>query len=588
MGLVAFGRKAGPERFPSRGFGLVVAAALAASASAAWARDADTIYFGGPIITIDDAAPTAEAVAVKAGKIVAVGPRASVFAAEKGRATRLHDLKGRTLIPGFVDAHSHFTQVSLQAVSANLLSPPDGKVATIPQMQDVLRDHIAASPMVKAHGVVIGLNLDDSQLREHRFPTRRDLDAVSTDLPIFVVHQSGHLAMLNSAALALVGITADSPAPAGGAIEREADGRTPNGVLKETAFFAILPKMIPAFTPAEYRENLEAAQKIYIENGFTTVQDGKTAVADMEALPKLNAAGAFKVDVVAYPDLVAVGDAAVLHGPLMSHGYTGHLRFGGVKVTLDGSPQGKTAWFTKPYFKPPEGEAADYAGLPAFADDKLQPLVDLAYKNHWQLLAHTNGDAAIDQMIRVVGQAQSRYGYADSRTVMVHGQFLRADQIPALKALGIFPALFPMHTFYWGDWHRQSVAGPERAENISPTGWVLKAGLKTTIHSDAPVVFPNSMILISTAVNRTTRSGYVLGPAQRLTPLQALHAMTLWPAYQHFEEATKGSIEVGKRADLVILSANPLTVAPATLDQIKVDETIKDGVSIYRRGAPAS
>lgn len=562
-----------------------LAVAMAASASAVLASDADAIYFGGPIITINDAAPSAEAVATKGGKIVAVGARTSVFAAEKGEATKLYDLKGRTLVPGFVDAHGHFSEVSFQAVTANLLPPPDGPVRTIPDMQAVLRRFIATSPMVKTHGVVIGMNLDDSQLQERRFPTRQDLDAVSTELPIFVTHQSGHLAMLNTRALALVGITADSQPPEGGAIEREADGRTPNGVLKETAFFAILPKMTPAFTPAEYRQNIEAAQKIYIENGFTTVQDGKTSEANVKALPALNAAGVLKIDVVAYPDLVPLGDAPVLHGPLMSRGYTGHFRFGGVKLTLDGSPQGKTAWFTKPYFKPPEGEKADYAGLPAFSDDKLRPLVDLAYKNHWQLLAHTNGDAAIDQLIRVVGEAQANYGYPDSRTVMVHGQFLRHDQIPALKALGIFPALFPMHTFYWGDWHRQSVAGPERAENISPTGWVLKAGLKTSIHSDAPVVFPNSMVLISTAVNRTTRSGYILGPDQRLTPLQALHAMTLWPAYQHFEESAKGSIEVGKRADLVILSANPLTVPPAKLDKIKVDETIKDGVSIYRREA---
>ncbi len=565
----------------------VLAVASFSLASAAWASNADAIYFGGPIITINDAAPMAEAVAIKDGKIVAVGARAAVFAAEKGAATKLYDLKGRTLIPGFVDAHSHFTQVSLLAVSANLLAPPDGPVKTIPDMQEALRRFIATSPVVKAHGVVIGMNLDDSQLRERRFPTRQDLDAVSAELPIFVIHQSGHLAMLNSRALALVGITPDSPSPAGGAIEREADGKTPNGVLKETAFFSIMPKMMPAFTPAEYRQNLEASQNIYIENGFTTVQDGKTSVADMAALPALNDAGALKVDIVAYPDLVAVGDAPVLHGPLMSRAYTGHLRIGGVKLTLDGSPQGKTAWFTKPYFQPPEGEKADYAGLPAFADDKLQPLADLAYKNRWQLLAHTNGDAAIDQLIRVVGQAQSRYGYPDSRTVMIHGQFLRGDQIPALKAEGIFPALFPMHTFYWGDWHRQSVAGPERAENISPTAWVLKAGLTPSIHSDAPVVFPNSMTLISTAVNRTTRSGYVLGPEQRLTPLQALHAMTLWPAYQHFEETSKGSIEVGKRADLVILSANPLTVPAASLNQIKVDETIKDGTSIYRREGSA-
>ena len=146
-----------------------------------------------------------------------------------------------------------------------------------------------------------------------------------------------------------------------------------------------------------------------------------------------------------------------------------------------------------------------------------------------------------------------------------HGQYLRArDQVPELKELGIFPSLYPMHTFYWGDWHRESVAGPERAENISPTGWLLAEDMRFSIHSDAPVTFPNSMRLFDSAVNRTTRTGRVLGPQHRLTPMQALKAMTIDAAYQHFEEASKGSLEVNKLADLVILDKNPLKVEPAT------------------------
>jgi hypothetical protein len=163
------------------------------------------------------------------------------------------------------------------------------------------------------------------------------------------------------------------------------------------------------------------------------------------------------------------------------------------------------------------------------------------------------------------------------------GPFLRTDQVSALQELGIFPALYPMHTFYWGDYHRESVAGPARAEHISPTGWLLAKNMMFTIQSDAPVTFPNSMRIFDSAVNRTTRSGYVLGAEHRITPLQALKAMTLWSAYQHFEEDTKGSLEVGKRADLVILDRNPLTVEPSTIKDITILETIKDGTSIYRR-----
>ena len=184
-------------------------------------------------------------------------------------------------------------------------------------------------------------------------------------------------------------------------------------------------------------------------------------------------------------------------------------------------------------------------------------------------------------MIKTVREAQKRYGAGDRRTVLIHGQYLRADQIPQLKELGIMPSLYPMHTFYWGDWHRESVAGPERAEFISPTGAVLKAGMKFTIHSDAPVTFPNSMRVLDSAVNRTTRTGYVLGPDQRLSPAIALKAMTLWAVYQYFEEKEKGSLEVGKIADMVILSANPLTVPPATIKDIKVVETIKAGQPVY-------
>ena len=165
--------------------------------------------------------------------------------------------------------------------------------------------------------------------------------------------------------------------------------------------------------------------------------------------------------------------------------------------------------------------------------------------------------------------------------VLIHGQTMRRDQVPQIARLGIFPSLFPMHTYYWGDWHRESVLGPERAENISPTRWVLDAGMKFTSHHNAPVVFPDAMRVLDATVNRTTRSGYVLGPDQRVTPLEALKALTIWAAEQYAEQDSKGSIEVGKRADLVVLSDNPLTIAPAELHTIKVLQTIKDGEVVY-------
>ncbi len=541
---------------------------------------ADTIYLGGHIITIDDAAPSAEALAVKDGKILAVGAKADVLKT-KGDATKIVELGDKTLVPGFVDGHSHFGGVGVQTVSANLLSPPDGPVKNLAELQQALRDYMATSPLVKKHGIVFGMNYDDSQLSEHRHPTRHDLDAVSTEMPIVLVHQSGHFGALNSMALAKAGITADSVDPSGGIIRREADGKTPDGVFEENAWLFVLFKLVPPFTPEEIAAQLEASQDIYVANGFTTVQDGKTSPGQVTTFAALGEAGKLKVDIVAYPDLASTGEMPFLHGPLMSRNYKNHVRLGGIKLTLDGSPQGKTTWLTEPYVKVPAGAKPDYKGYPAFTDEELNKWMMLAYKNNWQVFAHCGGDAALDQLIKTARAATAAYPGDDRRTTIIHGHFIRPDQIPAIQELGMFPAAFPLHTFNWGDWHRESVVGPERAENISPTGWFLEKGMKFSIHSDAPVIFPDSMQLLATAVNRTTRSGHVLGPEHRLTPLVALKSMTLWPAYQHFEEKTKGSLEVGKLADLVILDKNPLTVDPATINQIKVLETIKEGHSIY-------
>ena len=216
--------------------------------------------------------------------------------------------------------------------------------------------------------------------------------------------------------------------------------------------------------------------------------------------------------------------------------------------------------------------------------------VDKAFANGWQILCHGNGDAAIDQFIEAVRSARQKYPDVRNRPVLVHGQTLRKDQVPALKELDIFPSLFPMHTFYWGDWHRESVLGPVRADNISPTGWLLEEGMMFGSHHDAPVALPDSMRVLSATVTRRSRTGDILGPTHRVPVATALKALTIWPAWQHFEEERKGSIEPGKLADFVVLSGNPLSVAEDELDDLVVLETIKEDVSIYTRhdGPPAT
>lgn len=541
---------------------------------------ADKIYIDGNVITVNDKQPSAESIATRDGLILAVGMTESIMAL-KGPDTEVISLSGNTIVPGFIDGHSHFAGVGTQSIVANLLPAPDGPVNTIEDLQNTLQQFMRQSPVARDYQIVLGFNYDDSQLAEKRHPNRHDLDQVSTEVPVVVMHQSGHLGAYNSKALELMGINADTADPPGGIIEREADGKTPSGVMQENAHFMIFFQLIPDFSPEDLVRLYKAGERSYVKNGFTTVQEGKTDLATLEALPQVAAENGLDIDVISYPDLKMLKDHPKLHSEMMSHNYQNRFRLGGVKLTLDGSPQGKTAWFTEPYLVPPTGQPKTYAGYPAFSDEEAIALMRLAYDNDWQLLVHTNGDAAIDQLIRLVEAIGDEQDIGDHRTVMIHGQFTRQDQIAKLKEAGIFPALYPMHTFYWGDWHRDSVAGEARANNISPTGWMIAEGLPFSIHSDAPVTFPNSMRILDSAVNRVTRTGKVLGQQHRLSPLDALKAMTIYGAYQHFEESIKGSIEVGKQADFVVLDRDPLSIPPGEIKNIQILKTINDDQLIY-------
>ncbi|MDH4109386.1 MAG: amidohydrolase [Gammaproteobacteria bacterium] len=564
----------------------VVSLAVAGCGEDAPTITADAVYVNGTVITMNDVAPRAEAVAVKDGRILAVGTRADIEA-RVGEATEVNDLAGATLLPGFIDSHGHLSMVGMIAVAANLGAPPDGAVRSIADLQQELRNWMATSDIPAKYGLVIGWGYDESQLAEQRHPTRDDLDAVSDTLPIYVVHQSGHLGAGNSVALAQFGIDATTPDPEGGVIRRRDGSDEPNGVFEETAhnsmaFGLLTPNLIPGEGPAL----IDAAQELYASFGYTTAQDGAVIPANIDDYTAAAEAGRLKLDVVAYAVAQMLGDSAFMSGPYAGRDYRNRFRIGGIKLTLDGSPQGKTAWLSQPYFVPPPGQDATYAGYPIIPDEALRGYIGRAYDNGWQVLAHTNGDAAVEQLLDAVDDVSEGREPADRRTVSIHAQTARADQLDRMKALGILPSFFTAHTFYWGDWHRDSVLGPDRAENISPTGWALERGMRFTAHHDTPVIPPNSMRVLASTVNRTTRSGRVIGAAHRVDPEIALKAMTSWAAWQNFEEDDKGTIEAGKLADLVVLSQDPTTVDPAAIGAIRVLETIKEGRTVYRAEGP--
>ena len=554
------------------------AATLAISACASGDESADTIYHNGTIITINDAQPRAEAVAVLDGKILAVGAKDEILRI-KGDATKLVDLEGRTMLPGFVDAHGHVMGGGLQALSANMLPPPDGNVKDIASLQQTLREWIAANEeTVKNIDLIVGFGYDNSQLAEKRHPMREDLDAVSESVPIVLVHQSGHLIAVNSKALALGDIDAETADPSGGIIQRRDDGKEPNGVLEETAAFPLLLKLLGRVGPDGATAFLRAGAELWARFGYTTAQDGRSVPALVEVMKAVADAGGLKIDVVSYPDVLVDRDLIKRE---VSSTYKNRFRVAGAKLTIDGSPQGFTAWRDRPYYKPVGNYPPGYSGYPAATAEQVGDAIDWAFANNIQIITHSNGEAASDQLITYIRAATNKHGMGDRRPVLIHGQFLREDQVDSLKTLEIIPSLFPMHTFYWGDWHREHTVGPILANNISPTGWCLKRGMKFTSHHDAPVAFPNSMRVLDATVTRRTRSGKILGPEQRIDVMTALKAMTIWSAWQHFEEDSKGSIEVGKLADFVILDKDPTAVDPEALDQVNVTETIKEGVTVF-------
>jgi predicted amidohydrolase YtcJ len=564
----------------------------------------DAIYFGGKILTMEgDTASYVEVVIVKNGKIFFAGTKAEADSLKKTkelRETKLveYNLRGATMLPGFVDGHSHFSEIGFQAACANLLPAPEGSVNDTTTLKDKLATYIKESnndpsSILKKHNIIIGMNYDDTQLIERAHPTRQMLDRVSSEIPLMIIHQSGHLCVLNTPALALAGITAMTQDPDGGVIRREGHVATghgygkPNGVLEETAFFNALEKLYPNFDNHESVKLFAAGTRKYAEQGFTTAQDGKTNVPNLDKLLYCAKKDSLEIDVVAYPDYVGFLKANPNKlGTLISKKYKQNSRFrvGGIKLTLDGSPQGKTAWFSKPYLNEEGKDSIDtkgpYSGYGAFTDSVLQSYLDAAFKNKWQLLAHCNGDAASAQLLHLMKKYQVQLSRDDHRTTIIHGQFMTDKQVDSAKMLGIFVSSFPMHTFNWGDVHLKAL-GKERTTNLSPTGWFRDKKMKFSIHSDAPVIFPASMPLISTAMARTTRTHLLLGDTHCLTPYIALQAMTCWPAYQHFEEDTKGSIKVGKLADFVILNKNPIGETAENIKNIQILATIKEGKIIY-------
>ncbi len=431
---------------------------------------ADLIIHGGPILTMAGDKPTyAEAVVVDDGKIVFVGSDAEAMK-QKVAGTVVKDLGGQTLTPGFIDGHAHAQQFGTQAVGANLLAPPDGDVNTVDDVVAKLKT-FAAGPEVKQTGWIFGMGYDDALLGRH--PTRADLDKVSTTVPVMATHISGHFAAVNSLGLKMIGYDANTPDPEGGVIRREADGKTPNGVLEELAAMPYMVKFLAPPTQEGKDYFLKRGLEMAKSYGYTTTNEGRMFGPMSAEMANAAKRGLVDIDFIGWMDYS--GRSAL--DTSFSKTYSDHYRLGGLKITLDGSPQGRTAWRTKPYLIPPDGQKPGYKGYPAIPETaQVQAYIDEAFAKGWPVKVHTNGDAAIDQLFTALRPVVKKYGVKPGQVTLIHGQFIRPDQVKELKSLGIFPSMFPMHTFYWGDWYTK-IVGPEQAAQISPMRSILNTGL---------------------------------------------------------------------------------------------------------------
>lgn len=518
------------------------------------------LYFGGTILTMDKAAPRAEALLTENGRILATGNYEDLLCDAEPI-----DLQGATLMPGFVDGHSHLASVG-QHLSQNCdlmgCTGFDDLLGRIRAFREKRR--LVNGQPINARGY------DPAVMAEGQHPTARLLDSLGIDNPIRCVHISGHVAAVNTRAMELAGVLEPGyTVPKDGFAGRDENGNL-NGYFEEAA----MAPFKPFFTGDTSDEAVEAgileAQELYIRNGFTTVQDGSgNDERRLRCYRLLADAGKLKVDVVAFlggkADIVSTWDDILAEN---GREYRNHLKVGGVKIFLDGSPQARTAWLRQPYEDSP-----DYCGYPTQTREQTAKRIAQATEHGLQIMAHCNGDAACEQFL----SCWEETGRTDLRPVMIHAQFVGFDQLERMAKRGMMASFFVGHCWHWGDTHLKNMG--ERGMRISPTAQALALGVPFSLHQDSPVTTPDMLHSVWCASRRLTREGVQLDKSCAIDPYDALIAATRGGAYSYFEEDTKGILRPGAVADFVILDKDPTEADPRT---VRVLQTIKEDTVLYK------
>lgn len=557
---------------------------LAAASQQTVAEAADRIFVGN-IVTMAEKALYAEAVAVREGRIMAVGSRTEILQLANDQ-TDVRDLGSNALLPGFIDTHGHMFGAGLtELLYADLKPPPMGSVTTMKALIAELRKEAAAGP---GSQVVRGMGYDDTLIDAMRHPDRHDLDLVTTARPVVIMHISGHLTVGNTKALEVAGVDAQTPDPDGGRIVRDPVSGEPTGVMEGNARH-LLNRIVPEPTLEEGLAALRRASERWAAAGFTTATDNVASAASISELyQRAVDSGDLFVRLEVWPTTNSLEEAkqfpAVRSGTDLTDGRH-MITLGPIKLQIDGSPQGYSAHFSQPYMTQRPQDDGSYRGF-AYWDDlrAFRDTVASLHRDGWQITIHANGDHGIQNALNAIAAAQRSHPREDSRHTIQHCQFARPDQLIQMAELDVSASFFIGHTFYWGDRHKRVFLGAARANHMSPLRSAIDRGVRSTLHTDSPVTPIDGIQMIWSAVNRVSSSGDVIGPEQRITALEAVRGITSEAAWQYHHESLKGTIEPGKLADFVILSDDPMSVAhadPMAIRNIQVLETIVGGKSVF-------
>ena len=518
-----------------------------------------TLYFGGPIVTLEEP-QYAQALVERGGRIAYVGNREE---AERlaGPGARRVDLEGRALLPAFVDPHSH-----LLACAYARLQVPLGECAGWGEIADRLSRHVQERGIQPGEWVK-GTGYDQNALAEGAAPDRFCLDRACPHNPVVIQHASGHAGVFNTLALERLGaLDGDC------GLERDGQGEL-TGRGEENSFLDLLGR-IPMDGLEDVLRAFQGAQEEYASHGITTAQEGLLQPVMAPVYQEILRRGLLYLDVNAY---VPPADYDRLRGQFAQgvSASPGTFQVAGMKIFLDGSPQGGTAWVREPY-------AGGGCGTSTMTDGQVLSAFRQALDRDAQLLAHCNGDRAAEQYLTLLAQAEREAGKKLSRPVMIHAQLLGLDQLERVKALGVIPSFFVAHVYHWGEIHVKNF-GLDRAGRISPAGSALAQGIPFTFHQDSPVIPPDMLETIWCACVRRTKAGRVLGAEERIPVEAALRAVTQNAALQYGLEKELGTLRPGKRADFVLLSGDPLRTPPEELKKLQVERTIRCGRTIWSR-----